>query len=83
MKTKRDQGYDYLAKLLIVGDSGVGKTNILLRFCENNFMGSHLTTIGKSFLKQELTLKSRPSLLKARICGYKYGILPARKGSRQ
>lgn len=30
---KRDQGYDYLAKLLIIGDSGVGKTNILLRFC--------------------------------------------------
>lgn len=40
-------GYDHLAKLLIIGDSGVGKTNILLRFCENNFMSSHLTTIGR------------------------------------
>lgn len=30
---RRDQNYDYLAKLLIIGDSGVGKTNILLRFC--------------------------------------------------
>jgi GTPase SAR1 family protein len=46
---RRDQSYDYLAKLLIIGDSGVGKTNILLRFCENNFMTSHLTTIGIDF----------------------------------
>ena len=46
---RKDQNYDYLAKLLIIGDSGVGKTNILLRFCENNFMTSHLTTIGIDF----------------------------------
>lgn len=42
------EDYDHLAKLLIIGDSGVGKTNILLRFCENNFMSSHLTTIGNN-----------------------------------
>lgn len=52
---RRDLGYDYLAKLLIIGDSGVGKTNILLRFCENNFLTSHLTTIGTSHITQELT----------------------------
>ena len=38
--------YDFIAKLLIIGDSGVGKTCLLLRFCENNFMTTHLTTIG-------------------------------------
>jgi GTPase SAR1 family protein len=27
--------YDYLAKILIVGNSGVGKTNLLLKFCQN------------------------------------------------
>ena len=47
----KNQGYDHLAKLLIIGDSGVGKTNILLRFCENNFMSSHLTTIGTAIVK--------------------------------
>jgi GTPase SAR1 family protein len=30
---RKDASYDYLAKLLIIGDSGVGKTNILLQFC--------------------------------------------------
>lgn len=54
---RRDLGYDYLAKLLIIGDSGVGKTNILLRFCENNFLTSHLTTIGISTIIKESTLK--------------------------
>ena len=47
---KGSNSYDHLAKLLIIGDSGVGKTNILLRFCENNFMSSHLTTIGTTLL---------------------------------
>ena len=43
---KREQGYDCLIKLLIIGNSGVGKTNLLIRFTENNFLNSHLTTIG-------------------------------------
>ena len=29
---KKDNNYDFVAKLLIIGDSGVGKTNILYRF---------------------------------------------------
>ena len=40
--------YDYLFKLLIVGDSGVGKTNLLLRFTDDSFT-SHLITIGIDF----------------------------------
>mmetsp|Transcript_14018 Transcript_14018/g.16159 ORF Transcript_14018/g.16159 Transcript_14018/m.16159 type:complete len:213 (+) Transcript_14018:33-671(+) len=45
----KNSGYDMLVKLLIIGDSGVGKTCLLLRFCENNFTTSHLTTIGIDF----------------------------------
>lgn len=55
----KDNAYDHLIKVLIVGDSGVGKTNMLLRFCENNFMNSHLTTIGNWTLKQELISKPK------------------------
>jgi len=41
--------YDYLIKLLVIGDSGVGKTCLLLRFSENSFATSHLATIGIDF----------------------------------
>mmetsp|Transcript_26681 Transcript_26681/g.48061 ORF Transcript_26681/g.48061 Transcript_26681/m.48061 type:complete len:199 (-) Transcript_26681:1100-1696(-) len=38
--------YDKLVKLLIIGDSCVGKTSILLRFADDNFSTSHLATVG-------------------------------------
>ena len=43
---RKESSYDYLVKLLIIGNSGVGKTNLLLRFCEDTFLTSHLSTIG-------------------------------------
>ena len=39
--------YDFYLKLLIIGDSGVGKSNIVSRFFENTFTPFSLTTIGK------------------------------------
>jgi len=49
MSKQNQASYDHQAKLLVIGDSGVGKTCLLLRFCENNFMTTHLTTIGIDF----------------------------------
>ena len=39
--------YDHLIKLILIGDSEVGKTSLLLRFAEDTFTSSHIATIGK------------------------------------
>jgi small GTP-binding protein len=41
--------YDHLFKLLILGESGVGKTCLLLRFSNDDYNPTHLTTIGIDF----------------------------------
>ena len=43
---KKSGGYDHLIKLIIIGDSSVGKTCLLLRFAEDSFPVSHMPTIG-------------------------------------
>ena len=36
-------------KYLVVGDSGVGKTCMLVRYCDENFQTDYLSTIGVDF----------------------------------
>lgn len=39
--------YDLLFKLLLIGDSGVGKTCVLFRFSDDAFTTTFISTIGK------------------------------------
>ena len=52
-----DDDYDILYKVILVGDSGVGKTQIALRFIKNTFEESSMTTIGVEFSSKLITTK--------------------------
>ena len=41
--------YDHLFKIVIIGDSGVGKSSLMIRFADKIFSDNHVTTIGVDF----------------------------------
>ena len=50
---------DYLFKLLLIGDSGVGKSCLLLRFADDTYTESYISTIGVDFIICTLDLEGR------------------------
>ena len=44
-----EEEYDYLFKVVLIGDSGVGKSNLLSRFTKNTFSLDSKSTIGVEF----------------------------------
>ncbi|CAN1236259.1 Ras-related protein RABD1 [Linum grandiflorum] len=48
--------YDYLFKLLLIGDSSVGKSCLLLRFADDSYVDSYISTIGVDFVSLCLLL---------------------------
>jgi len=51
--------YDYLFKIIIIGNSGVGKSSLLLRFTDRIFEYSHVSTIGVDFKIQTIQLDNK------------------------
>nr|CAH8867564.1 unnamed protein product [Trichobilharzia regenti] len=56
-----DDEYDYLIKLLALGDSNVGKTSLLYQYTDNIFNPRFTTTVGVDFRQKRLVRESRDS----------------------
>ncbi|KAH9684867.1 ras-related protein RABA2a [Citrus sinensis] len=54
MARRPDEEYDYLFKVVLIGDSGVGKSNLLSRFTRNEFCLESKSTIGVEFATRTL-----------------------------
>merc|ERR1712115_457523 len=59
MSTTKAKNYDHLFKLLLIGDSGVGKTCILFRFSEDAFNTTFISTIGIDFKIKTIELRGK------------------------
>ncbi|KAK4270282.1 hypothetical protein QN277_023336 [Acacia crassicarpa] len=62
---KADDEYDYVFKLVLIGDSGVGKSNLLSRFTRNEFNLESKSTRGVEFVTKSLNIDGK--VIKAQI----------------
>ncbi|MCJ1285352.1 hypothetical protein MMC26_004692 [Xylographa opegraphella] len=58
-KERDEKLYDYLFKLLLIGDSGVGKSCLLLRFADDTYTESYISTIGVDFKIRTIELDGK------------------------
>ncbi|GAU27214.1 hypothetical protein TSUD_108050 [Trifolium subterraneum] len=59
----RREDYDHLIKLLLIGDSGVGKSSLLLRFSDSVFETSYITTLGIDFKNRTIEMDGKKIML--------------------
>ena len=52
----REDDYDYLFKVVLIGDSGVGKSNLLTRFTRDEFNLESKSTIGVEFATKSIII---------------------------
>lgn len=62
---KPDDDYDYLFKVVLIGDTGVGKSNLLSRFTRNEFSLESKSTIGVEFATRSIQVDGKT--IKAQI----------------
>ena len=64
----RDDEYDYLFKVVLIGDSGVGKSNLLSRFTRNEFNLESKSTIGVEFATRSIEVSQYSAPFALTLC---------------
>lgn len=54
-----ENDFDHVLKIVIIGDSGVGKSSLLLRYCDDRFSSSQSATVGVDFMVKVLHLMGK------------------------
>ncbi|KAI4158875.1 MAG: hypothetical protein LQ342_007052 [Letrouitia transgressa] len=74
------QPWDYIAKLVCIGDSGTGKSSLTIRLCEGRFVQHHDVTIGVEFGSRIVSVgPTQPSNSRLSSSKLDDGDLPSRK----
>lgn len=69
---KKAKQFDYTFKIVMIGDSGVGKSCILLRFADDKFNENFYATIGVDFRFKNITIDNKSVKLQIVIIIYYY-----------
>ena len=59
MSLTKNKDYDYIFKLVLIGDTCVGKSCILVRFSDDIFNDNYVTTIGVDFRFKTMVIKNK------------------------
>ena len=59
--------FEFLFKLVVIGDSGVGKTNFIFQFTEGRFSSVHVTTVGFDYKSKIIKLPNKKKVIKLQI----------------
>jgi small GTP-binding protein len=51
----------FIYKVCLLGDGGVGKTSLVLRYCEGKFKENYMMTIGSNFSTKKVELEDYPN----------------------
>uniref|UniRef100_A0A3Q2CHE2 small monomeric GTPase n=1 Tax=Cyprinodon variegatus TaxID=28743 RepID=A0A3Q2CHE2_CYPVA len=74
-KESSDQNFDYMFKILIIGNSSVGKTSFLFRYADDSFTPAFVSTVGIDFKVKTIYRNDKRIKLQIWVRTYRSGIV--------